>query len=184
MHHVVKGALLLMAAVVVTAFTPASLNSGVTPMQHMYIMKEVKPDLQRVGIIWNTNTNDEAVLTKIRRAGTSLKVQLFLAEVADLSDVAPQFRQLTRTHQVEAVWVLENDGLVDSKTSKNFLITNAMKSGLPLYAPSDDWVNDGAFISLKKEAEGLALFVNKSAADALSLSVPPKYAERTQFAAN
>ena len=184
MLHVVKGTLLLMAAVVVTAFAPASLNSDVTPMQQMYIMKEVKPDLQRVGIIWNTNANNEAVLTKIRRAGTSLKVQLFLAEIADLSDIAPQFRQLTRTHKVEAIWVIENDGLVDSKTGKNYLITNAMKSGLPLFAPSEDWVNDGAFISLKKQADGLALFVNKSAADALSLSIPPKYTERTQFAAN
>ena len=184
MHHVVKGALLLMAAVVGTAFTPVSLSSSVSPMQQMYIMKEVKPDLKRVGIIWNTKTNDEATLTKIRRAGTSHKVQLFLAEVADLSDVAPQFRQLTRTHKVEAVWVLENDGLVNAKSSKNFLITNAVKFGLPLFAPSEDWVDDGAFIAMKKQADGLSLFVNKSAADALSLSVPSKYAERTRFAAN
>ncbi len=184
MLNVVRGALMLVAAVVGTAFTPASLNSGVTPMQQMYIMKEVKPDLQRVGIIWNKNTNDEATLTKIRRAGTSLKVQLFLAEVADISDIAPQFRQLTRTHKVEAIWVLEDDGLIDQKTSKNFLITSAMKAGLPLFAPSDSWVNAGAFISMKKEAGGLSLFVNKSAAAALSLTVPEKYAERTQFASN
>ena len=184
MLHVVRGALLLLAAVVVTAFTPVSLSPSVAPMQQMYIMKEVKPDLQRVGIIWNTNTNDEATLNKIRRAGTSLKVKLFLAEVTDLSDIAPQFRQLTRTHKVEAVWVLENDGLVDSSTGKNFLITNAMKAGLPLFAPSEDWVNQGAFISMKKQDGGLSFFVNKSAADALSLSVPDKYAERTQFAAD
>ena len=184
MLHVVKGALVLVAALIVTAFTPVDLSSPVPPMQQMFIMKEVKPDLQRLGILWNPEVNDEETLTKIRRAGTSLKVQLFLAEVSDISDIAPQFRQLTRTHKVGALWVVTNDGLIDSATGKSFLIKNAMKAGLPLFVPSRDWVDDGAFLTMEKQAEGLSLIVNKPAAEALSLSIPDKYAERTQFAAN
>lgn len=184
MFHAVKGALMLVAALILSAFHPVQLGSDVTPMQQMYIMKEVKPDVARLGLIWNSATHDEETLTKIRRAGTSLKVQLFLADVSDLSDIAPQFRELTRTHRVQAIWVIKNDGLVDSSTGKSFLIKNAMKAGLPLFAPSADWVSEGAFIAMKKQDGGIHLVVNKSAADALSLAVPAKYAERTQFATN
>ena len=90
MLQAVKGALVLAVATVVTAFLPAQLGSGVTPMQQMFIMKEIMPDVERLGIIWDKETRDEEVLTKIRRAGTSLKVQLFLAEVSALSEIPPQ----------------------------------------------------------------------------------------------
>ena len=182
MVHVVKGVLVLVAAITLSALYPAQRASDVTPMQQMYIMKEVQPNIERLGIIWNRATHDEETLTKIRRAGTSLKVQLFLAEVSDLSDIAPQFRELTRTHKVQAVWVVKNDGLLDSSTGKSFLIKNAVKAGIPLIAPSEDWVSEGAFIAMKKQDGGIYLMVNKSAAAALSLTVPDKYAERTQFA--
>ena len=181
MLHAVKGALVLVAALVLSAFYPVRLGPGVTPMQQMFIMKEIKPDVERLGIIWNKATHDEETLTKIRRAGTSLKVKLFLAEVSHLSDIAPQFRALTRTHKVQAIWVIKNDGLLDSSTGKGYLIKNAVKAGLPLFAPSEDWVSEGAFIAMIKQDGGIHLVVNKSAADALSLAVPEKYAERTQF---
>ncbi len=112
MLHAVKGALVLAVATVVTAFLPAQLGSGVTPMQQMFIMKEIMPDVERLGIIWYKETRDEEVLTKIRRAGTSLKVQLFLAEVSELSDIAPHFRVLLRKHNIQVLWVVQNDGLV------------------------------------------------------------------------
>lgn len=183
MLHAVKGALVLAVATVVTAFLPAQLGSGVTPMQQMYIMKEIMPDVERLGIIWYKETRDEEVLTKIRRATTSLKVQLFLAEVSELSDIAPHFRLLTRKHNIQALWVVQNDGLVDSSIGKSFLIQNAVKGGIPLIAPSEDWVNEGAFITMKKQDGKILLVVNKSVADAMSLVVPEKYAERTQFLA-
>ena len=53
---------------------------------------------------------------------------------------------------------------------------------MPLFAPSEDWVGEGAFIAMIKQDGGIHLVVNKSVADALSLAVPEKYAERTQFA--
>jgi len=150
----------------------------------MYIMKEIMPDVERLGIIWYKETRDEEVLTKIRRAGTSLKVQLFLAEVSELSDIAPHFRVLMRKHNIQALWVVQNDGLIDSSIGKSFLIKNAVKGGIPLFAPSEDWVNEGAFITLIKQDGKIFLVVNKSAVDAMSLTVPQKYAEHTQFLAS
>ena len=38
MFHAVKGTLLLVAALTLSAFYPARLGPGVTPMQQMYIL--------------------------------------------------------------------------------------------------------------------------------------------------
>ena len=183
MLHAVKGVLVLVAALVLSAFYPAQLGPGVTPMQQMFIMKEIMPDVERLGIFWDKEMHDEKVLTKIQRAGTSLKVELFLAEVRELSDIAPHFRVLMRKHNIQALWVVQNDGLIDSSVGKSFLIKNAIKGGIPLFAPSEDWVDEGAFITMKEQDGKILLVVNKSVADALSLTVPQKYAEHTQFLA-
>ena len=183
MLHSVKVALLLVAATLVSAFFPAPPTPDVTPMQQMFIMKEVKPDIERLGIMWNKDAHDEETLTRIRRAATSLKVQLFLAEVGGLNDIAPQFRTLTRKHKVQALWIVMNDGLVDSAIGKSFLTKNAVKVGIPLFAPSEDWVKEGALLSMIKKDGGLHLVVNKAVANALSITVPEKYLERTQFLA-
>lgn len=184
MHHAVKGALLFVVALITTASFPASVDNDVTPMQQMFIMKELKPDIQRLGIIWASAGSDEEKMLKIRRAGTSLKMQLFLAEIGGLSDIAPQFRTLKQTHNIQALWIVENDGLVDSSTGKGFLIKNALQAGIPIFAPSEDWVNAGACATMTKKDGGIHLVVNETAAKALSISVPEKYLERTQFLAS
>ena len=107
MFRAVKVALLLVAVTLVSAFFPAPPASDVTPMQLMFVMKEVKPGIERLGIMWNKDAHDEATLTKIRRASTSLKVQIFLAEVGGLNDLAPQFRTLTRKHKIQLSTVKE-----------------------------------------------------------------------------
>ncbi len=63
------------------------------------------------------------------------------------------------------------------------MIKNAVKGDILLFAPSEDWVDEGAFITMKKQDGKIFLVVNKSAADALSLTVPQKYAEHRQFLA-
>ncbi len=101
--------------------------------------------------------------------------------MSNLSYIAPLFRALRRTNKVLAIWIIKKDGLLDSPIGKNFLIKNTVKAGALLIAPSEDWVSEGAFIAMIKQDGGIHLVVNKSAADALSLAVPEKYAERTQF---
>jgi putative ABC transport system substrate-binding protein len=173
----------LVAAVLASAFSLASPQPDVTPLQKVFIMKEVRPDVERLGIIWDKEAHDEEVLQKIQRAGTSLNVQLFLAEVSELSDIAPQFRILTQTHNIQALLIVKNDGLVDSSVGKSFLIKSTVKAGIPLIAPSEDWVTEGALLMVKKQDGGIHLVVNKAVADALSLTIPEKYIERTDFLA-
>jgi putative ABC transport system substrate-binding protein len=122
-------------------------------------------------------------VAQLQRIAPGMQVQLFLAEVSDLSEVAPQFRALTRDHNVQAIWIIQNDDLLNSSNGRSFLIKSTIKAGVPLFAPNEGWVTEGAFIAMKKDADGVALVVNKAAADALSLAVPEQYMDRTQFMA-
>ncbi len=177
--------LLFLFALVLFGATPHATPAGdVTPMQQLYMMKELKPDVERVGIIWNTNSpNKEVLLPKIQRAATSLSIKIFLAEVSEVQDVAPRFRDLARKREIQVLWIVEDDGVVNQSVVQEFLIKNATKSLIPLMAPSDTWVNAGATLTLKKGDSGIQLVVNKAAVDAMNLAIPAKYQETTEFLA-
>ncbi len=171
---------LLLAGLVAVA--PASAQ--VSPQQQMFLMKELKPDAAKVGIIWKAGVaNREELLLQIQRSATSTGIKVFVSEVKDLKDVAEQYRNLVRTHGIQMLWIVENDGVVNDAASRKFLIKSAMEARIMLVAPSNDWVNEGACVAIKKQDDAIGLVVNKAAAEALSISVPEKYRERTQFLA-
>ncbi len=60
---------------------------------------------------------------------------------------------------------------------------NPVKGGFLLFAPSEDGVDERAFITMKKQDDKIFLVVNKSATDALSRTVSQQYAEHTRFLA-
>lgn len=145
-------------------------------IQQLFILKKLKPDVERVGIIWKKGlSNQESILKTAKRAAASIQGKLFMGYVQGASDVAEQFRLLTRDHNVQALWIIENDGVVDGSTSKQYLIENAVKEGIPLLAPTSDWVNAGAPVSIAKSDGELELMMNEPAAAATGLEVPSKY---------
>jgi ABC-type uncharacterized transport system substrate-binding protein len=146
------------------------------------MLREVKPGLQRVGIVWDVR-GDEAVLQQALRAAQGYGVQVFRANVERNQDVGPAFRELHRTHRVQAVWVITDQGLVAAEPSRSFLVREAARAGVPVLAPSAGWVQSGAPIAVVAQGDGVRLVVNRAAADALSLTIPAKYASTTEFLA-
>lgn len=172
---------LLLAIVVVL---PASAQDDVTLLQRMFLVKEMKPDVQRVGVIWSKSmAENQTAVADLNRASAASGIKVITAPVADLKDVAPMFRGLVRQHNIDVLLIVEGDGVMDNKVSRGFLIKSATESGIALIAPKNDWVQEGACATFKKEADGIHLVVNKKAAEALSLTIPEKYLERTQFLA-
>ena len=165
--------------------TTASTSSvDFHPMQQMFLLKKVKPDVQRVGVIWKKGVADqEAKLEAIRRAVATIQGQLFVAYVESKSDVGGQFRQLARKHDVQVLWVVENDGIVDAGAPRQYLIENAAKHGIPLLAPTEDWVSAGAPMAVRKEGDTFRILLNEPAADATSIKVPAKYESQTKLIA-
>lgn len=178
--------LLIAGCLILTAATPAPTGSSdVTPLQQLFVFKELKPDVKRVGIIWNeASANRDVLMPKVQQASASTGIEVFVANVKDMKEIAPQYRTLVRNHNIQALWVVENDGVVDTAIGKKFLLKETTQKGIPIFAPSEDWVNEGAAVSLKRSEGQIQLVVNQAAANAFALSIPEKYLERTQFAMN
>lgn len=177
-------ALVVFTLFTLTAAVPASLNVGPTPIQQMFVIKEIKPDIERLGVVWDKSaSSDEKLMQQLQRGSASTGIKVFLADVGDLKEVAPQFRLLKREINVQAIWVLEGKGVFENGIARSFLIKNATKAGLPIFAPDETWINEGASVSVRKGDAGIELLVNRAAADAMSLQIPAKYVERTQYLA-
>ncbi|NNF58900.1 MAG: hypothetical protein HKN04_11745 [Rhodothermaceae bacterium] len=122
-------------------------------------------------------------MPQVQRAGASTSIKVFLAEVSNLKDVAPQFRTLVRQHDVQAIWIVDASGVISNSVARSFLIENATKKNLPIFATGDDWVSEGASVAVQKGEAGIQLRVNRAAAEAMSLQIPEKYIERTEYLA-
>lgn len=168
---------------VASAFTPR-LAEAPTPSQQLFMLKEVQPDLQRIGLIWDGSLGDDALVESAHRAATSYGVELLLARVEATRDVGPAFRELSRTHAIDALWILTDEGLTTREPSRSFLLREAARAGIPVLGPGADWVRDGAALAVLESADGVRLIVNRPVAEALSLQVPEQYVAVTEFLAS
>jgi len=175
--------LLILASALAGATSPP-LAVDITPIQQFFLIKELKPDVERLGIIWDGSTVDvDATMKQLQRAGAASHIKVFLAEVSSLKDVAPQFRTLSRQRKVQALWVYNGKGVMDNKFARSYLIKNATSSEILIFAPDDSWVSEGASVFVQKADGGIKLVVNRASAEALALTIPEKYADRTQYLA-
>lgn len=159
-------------------------RAQVTATQQLYVIKECKPGVQKIGVLVSSkDAADAAFIADLNRAAAAAGVKVFVATVDNITEVAPKFRDLTRAQGVQAIWVPKAVGAIGDATSRKFIITNATQSRVPLFAPVAAWVNEGAAVALSKGADGISLTVNKAAAAAASLVIPDKYKERVQLVA-
>jgi len=80
-------------------------------------------------------------------------------------------------------WILRDDELVSHNISRKFLIEQTTLKGIPLLAPSPQWVEEGALCHVALVDGKVKLQVNQKVAMALNISIPEKYSERTEFLA-
>lgn len=176
--------LLLFLVVATTLASQARAQETASLTQQLFLIKEIKPSAVNVGVMMNAATaKDPAILQELQRAGASAGVKVFVGSAGELKDVAPVFRDLTRTNQIHVLWVIDESGVVTDDTARGFLIKTATQSGIPVFGPSSQWVSEGACVNITKAEGIIQLVVNRTAAQALSLTIPQKYLERTQFLA-
>lgn len=171
----------LAAVFVFAAFAPPPVPS--TPGQQLYMLKQLSPSLTKVGLIWDGPLDDDD-LKRAQRAASSHGVELLLAQVEGVRDVGPAYRELVRTHGIEALWVLTDDGLTAREPSRGFVLREAARTGIPVLGPSASWVEAGAALAVLEGDDGVRLVVNKPVAEALSLQVPEEYTAVTDFLAS
>lgn len=164
--------------------TPEALESNATPLQSIYMIKQLMPQTKTIGLMWTqTDENGSGVMNQIKRASASLGVKIVVSDVESLPDVAAQFRDLTESYHVEALWIIHNSDVLSNSTAKGFLIKNATLQGVPLFAPDHDWVSAGACAAVVTDGGSTKLYVNQKTLNALGLKVPESDASVTQVLA-
>ncbi len=153
-------------------------------VQQMFFLNKMRPDVERVGLIWKRGVSgQEKTIERANRAVASIEGKLYVGYVEDKSSVAEQFRVLTREHDVQAIWIIENDGVVNASAPREYLIKNTIKQGIPLVAPSRDWVDAGAPVTIAENNGSVQILLNEQAAKATALEVPEEYQSNTELIA-
>ncbi len=165
--------------------TPEALESNATPLQSLFMIKQILPQVTTVGLMYKQSAdNNNELLNQVKRASASFGVKIVLADVESLPDVAGQFRDLTSSYHVQALWIIRNSSILDNSVAQAYLIKNATIAGIPLFAPNTDWVTAGACAAVVTDGGNTKLYVNQKTLNALGLKVPEKYASVTQVLAS
>lgn len=174
---VLPALLLLLAAATPLAKEPASHN------QQLFVLKTLKPSTKSVGLMVSSRmAADEATMTSVKRAAAGAGFTIFLSTIDTIRDVAPKFRDL-RAEGVQAIWVIEGNGVMADRATRSFLIENTTRQQVPLLAPSASWVSEGACASVEKVGGNLSVALNQKVLSALSITVPESLKESAQLLA-
>ncbi len=166
-----KPALLLPALLLLVAATPLGLEPA-GPNQQLFVLKTLKPDVKSVGLLVSARfAGDEAAMNGVRRAAAGAGFKIYLGTIETVRDVAAKFRDL-KGEGVDAIWVVEGDGIMGDRATRTFLIENTTRGRMPLLAPTEAWVTEGATAAVEKGGSGLNVAVNSKVLAALSISVP------------
>ncbi len=164
--------------------TPQAAGTNATPLQSLYMMKQLVPKATTVGIMWNKSTVDAStLLPEINRASLAVGLKVVIEDVEQIQDVSSKFRDLVQNYHIQVLWVIQGNDLYGSSIVKGYLIKNTTLSGVALFAPGTDWVSAGACAALMSEGGTAKLFVNQKTLNALGLTVPQQYTQATQFLA-
>jgi ABC-type uncharacterized transport system substrate-binding protein len=177
--------LVILALIIIpSANTPSALETGATPIQSIFMIKQLIPQTQTIGLMWNQyETKTSELLPKIERASVSNGVKVVVEDVESLKDISQEFRELKDKYHVQVIWIIENNDPISSDVAREFLIKNSIVNGIALFAPSTDWVSAGACASLLSDGSNVKLYVNRKTITALRIIVPDKYLEDTKFVA-
>lgn len=171
--------------IVVLFGSPEALELNATPLQSLFMIKQLVPQATSVGLLWKqSDYANTDLLTQIKRASMSTGDKVVVGDVESLPQVASQFRNLVDNYHVQVLWVIRNDDIMNSSIAQSYLIKNAAISGVPLFAPSSNWVSAGACAAVVTEGQSTKLVVNQKTLNALGLKVPQKFASVTQVLAS
>lgn len=160
-------------------------NPKATAMQHFFVIKQIFPKVERVGILLSKREKGkEKLLKTINRAAAATGHKAIVAEVTSLSDIAAEFQTLVKEYRIQAIWIPDDQEELTNPIARDYLIQKSVLYGIPLVAPKTEWVQRGACFTLTVSPSGVRLFANPKTLQALGTSIPEAYQAKTQFAVN
>lgn len=149
--------------------------SGLTQLQQIYILQQLMPKIQQVGILCDLHQHPK-LEEAMKRVSALRSIKVVIADTKELSSVAKNFRELVSNRKVDIVWVFPDEPFKNS-SAMSYLIKEAVLAKVMLVVEDQDLVDKGATISSVKVNDVVQVFINKKSADLLSLNVPNNLVE-------
>lgn len=138
-----------------------------TPMQQLYLLKQLKPDISKVGILCELDKHPD-LAESLQRAGTNLSLKIYINDTKDLREIARNFRTLVIDKQVEAIWVF-SDEVLASKNALDYIIKEAVLSRIILIMNDPETISRGATLCAQKADNRIRLNLNQKSSEIFGL---------------
>jgi putative ABC transport system substrate-binding protein len=138
--------------------------------EHLKAMQELKPGLSRVGLIYNPTHNEKNV-EKAKAAAEELGLSLVLERVYSQEDIAKVFSGLLS--RVDFMWIIPDD-TVSNAASIKYMLTQTLKSAMPLMGISENYVKAGALLALIPDYTDIGRQAAELAAKIIKEGVSPQ----------
>ena len=127
-------------------------------------LKEMQPTLKRLAVLWSSKSA-EAYLNEIRRASESIGIEIFSERLNRPGDLPDRLRSLFG--KIDAFWLLPDPILVNTQ---NFSILKeySWSNGIPFYAPTAGFVQQGATASVSSSFREIGRAVGLAVRKALA----------------
>ncbi len=146
----------------------AAAIKELTPLQQVFLLKQIKPDLERIGILCNLQSRPDLPKT-LKRISAQLKVKIVIYDTRKKQNLARNFKSLVKKDQVDAVWVFPDD-VLSYKAAGQYLIKQAVTSRIILVTHDPELVKKGATLSARLENGEMKVYINQKAAELLGLN--------------
>ncbi|CUU09841.1 putative ABC transport system substrate-binding protein [Candidatus Kryptobacter tengchongensis] len=153
-----------------------------TPLQYLYMMKSLKPEVQKIGVLCDLGKY-QGLIEKLQRSAYSVGVKIIVADVKELKDVSQRFGDLVK-NGVDFIWIFDESDVSAHPIAREFIIKNAILSKIPVAVPNAEFVKEGGLFSLEISGDDVKVYVNNKVANALQITVPENYKERVQYVVN
>ncbi len=138
-----------------------------SPLQQVYLLKQIKPDIKRIGILCNLE-NRAALPKTLSRISAQFKIKIILYDTRKKQNLAKNFKALVKKEKADAIWVFP-DEVLNYKSATQYLIKQAVTSKIILVTHDPEQVKKGATLAARIENGDMKVYINQKAADMLGL---------------
>lgn len=155
-----------------------------SPRRQLEAVHSVLPRAKRIGVIYNP-AETGSVFSAVREAASSLGLTIVGRKAESTAGAIRAIKMLDG--KIDALWLLPDASILDYETVK-YAMLFSFENRVPVIAPSEDFVKNGALIGLGVDAFDMGVQAGRIADDILSgksaRDIPVEFARKLVLSVN
>jgi hypothetical protein len=156
--------------VFIGTFAESQAQSPATYAQQIYAMKMIQGNLNTVGVMGNSLTDDQ--MQQLTRAGHTQGVRVVIGKVDNARDISGVYRAMVGSEKVQVIWLPDPDDKMIMSSGFDFLRQNTIADRVGLYVPAADYVTNGALAAILTNGGNIEIHYNSRIAGRVGVSMP------------